>query len=85
MSAPHDRKVASRVLAIALQADYRKMLSAVGNEEITAAAVNLGQTFNDNIEFIIWALKTYGGMHAPPPEPVRKMPRLSNDILGTPN
>lgn len=86
MSAPQARKDASKVLGVALQAHYRKMLSAVGQEEITAAAVDLGQSFNDNIEFIIWVLKTYGGMYAPAPEPVRRaLPVLPTSFTGKPN
>lgn len=86
MSAPQARKDASKVLGVALQAHYRKMLSAVGETEITTAAVDLGQCFNDNIEFIIYVLKTHGGMHCPPPEPVRRaLPKLPAEILGSLN
>jgi hypothetical protein len=34
--------------------------------------VDLGQCFNDNIEFVIWTLKTYGGLIPPPPEQLKK-------------
>lgn len=74
------------MLGVALQAHYRKMVSATGNDEITKAAVDLGQTFNDNIEFIIWVLKTYGGVFSSPPEPVRRaLPILPSSFIGKPN
>lgn len=55
------RKEASRRLGVELQIRYRKMLEAVGQEEISIAAMDLGKLFNDNIEQIIWFLRAYGG------------------------
>lgn len=86
MNDVQNRKEASNVLAITMQTHYRAMLAAVGEEEITHAAVNLGQTFNDNIEFIIYVLKTYGGLYANPPKPrSRVLPKLPADLVGTPH
>lgn len=62
------RKVASRNLGIALQVAYRKMIEAEGNDAIQFAAIELGQVFNTNIEFVIWVLKEYGGVNQMPAE-----------------
>ena len=66
MSKAQDRKEAARRLGIALQADYRRMLEADGQEAISEAAMQLGQTFNNNIEFITWVLKEFGGVQQMP-------------------
>lgn len=72
MIASRDRKEAAKRLGIALGADYRRLLEATGDEEISAAAVKLGQTFNDNVSFICWVLREYGGMQQMPFERARK-------------
>ena len=61
-----DRKEAAKHLGIALGAQYRRMLEASGDEEISAAAMQLGDTFNRNLDFICWCLKEYGGMEQMP-------------------
>lgn len=66
------RKEASRQLGIALQAKYRKLVEASGEDEIQIAAVDLGNLFNINIEQIIWFLRTYGGDKLRPLEKNRK-------------
>lgn len=66
MSASRDRKEAARNLGIALTVDHRRLLEASGDEEISKAAIVLGQNFNDNIEFICWVLKEYGGVDQMP-------------------
>lgn len=77
MTASRDRKEAARKLGIVLGAQYRQMQDASGPDDITAAAVKLGKTFNDNLEFICWCLKEYGGMDQMPfsradtPKPAR--------------
>lgn len=83
-SAARDRKEASKRLGIALQAKYRKMLEAEGNEQITAAAIDLGALFNQNIEYICWVLKEYGGVQQMP-FPRQAAPRpAANDVPATP-
>lgn len=71
MSRVHDRKNASKVLGVTLQAEYRKLLEASGTDEIQNAAIKLGDTFNSNIEFVIWVLKEYGGVQQIPFQPVK--------------
>ena len=73
MSPSRARREASKRLGIELQNRYRRLVLA-GNDpdEVTAAAVELGQLFNDNIEFVIWVLKTYGGLIPPHPERLKK-------------
>lgn len=67
-SAARDRKEASKRLGIALQAKYRALLEATGEHEISLAAMDCGQLFMDNVEFIIYVLKTHGGQWVRPPE-----------------
>lgn len=73
MSVFRARKEASKRLGIELEQRYRRLVLASGDaDEVTIAAVELGQLFNDNIEFVIWALKTYGGLNPPAPEQLKK-------------
>lgn len=56
------RKEASRRLGVALQTRYRGLVEASGEAEVQTAAIQLGDLFNTNIEFVINVLKHYGGM-----------------------
>lgn len=76
MSAARDRKDAAKVLGLAIQARYRKLLEASGENEITVATVDLATALYENVEFIIWILKSEGGMKPLPPE------RLHTEIAG---
>lgn len=58
------RREASRHLGIALQAKYRALVEASGEDEVQTAAIALGGLFDSNIEFVINVLKAYGGMDA---------------------
>ena len=62
MNAVRARKEAAKRLGIALQMQYRLLLEARTDDEIAAAAVELGNTFNKNIEFTINVLKSFGGL-----------------------
>lgn len=66
MSTSRDRKEAAKRLGLALGVDYHRLLEASGEEEISDAAIKLGQTVNDNIEFICWCLKEFGGLQQMP-------------------
>lgn len=70
---PRSRRDAAKVLAVALQSRYRKLLEATGEDEIVVATSDLAQTMYENVEFVIWALKSQGGMNPPPPEELRKI------------
>lgn len=70
------RKEAAKRLGIALTADHRRLLEATSPEEINQAAITLGQNFNDNIEFICWVLKEFGGVQQMPFQPQFKQPEL---------
>lgn len=72
------RKEASKRLGLKLYKDYRALVEASGNDEIQVAAIELGNTFNTNVEFIINVLKAYGGMDV-------KFEPLTNRIPKTPN
>lgn len=70
---PRARRDAAKVLAVALQTRYRKLLEASGENETVIATADLAQCMYENIEFVIWALKTQGGMNPPPPEQLRRI------------
>jgi hypothetical protein len=65
------RKQAAAKLGVALHDRHQKLALAVGEDEISKAAVELGQVFNDNIEFIVWVLKHHGGLNPAPIAPRR--------------
>lgn len=80
------RKEASKRLGLKLMKDYRGLVEATGDAEVSAAAIVLGDTFNQNIEFIINVLKAYGGMEVkfepmaranPTPAPANDLPDIS--------
>lgn len=62
MSVARARKEASRRLGIALEQRFRMLIEANGQDEIQAAALELGECFNTNIEFVINVLKAWGGL-----------------------
>lgn len=70
---PRSRRDAAKVLAVALQTRYRRLLEAAGEDETVVATADLAQCMYENIEFVIWALKSQGGMNPPPPEELRKI------------
>jgi hypothetical protein len=70
------RKKAAANLGTALHARHQALALAVGEDEISKAAVDLGKLFNDNIEFIIWLLKHHGGLNPVPYQP-RRLPVAS--------
>lgn len=70
---PRSRRDAAKVLGVALQTRYRKLLDATGEDEIVIATADLAQCMYENVEFVIWALKHHGGMNPPPPEQLRRI------------
>lgn len=82
MSVARTRKTASKRLGLELEKRYRRLVLA-GNdaEEITEASVELGGCFNDNIEFIIWVLKVFGGLNPPRPELTTRTPKPAISIV----
>jgi hypothetical protein len=80
---PRSRRDAAKVLGVALQTRYRKLLSATGENEVVVATADLAQCMYENVEFVIWALKHLGGMNPPPPEELRRVtapqPQPAND------
>lgn len=82
MSIARKRKVAAARLGIEFQKRYERLAFANGADEVTVAAVDLGQLFNDNAEFVIWALKKLGGLNPPNPEEIKKIrpPTPANDL-----
>lgn len=82
MSVGRNRKEAAKRLGIEFQKRYERLAFANGADEVTVAAVDLGQLFNDNAEFVIWALKKLGGLNPPNPEEIKKIrpPTPANDL-----
>lgn len=80
------RREASRRLGLALQARYRALVEAAGKDAIETAAIDLGNLFNTNIEFVINVLKAYGGLEAKF-EPLTKVsaPLPANDLPRMPD
>jgi hypothetical protein len=77
MSTARKRKAAAKMLGIAIQQRLENLYdaSASGDEtKITIATVDMAQVMYDNAEFIIWALKSMGGLTVPPPETVKPIP-----------
>jgi hypothetical protein len=75
VSAARDRKEAAKRLGNVLTGQKARLDAAAGNDAISLAAMELGQTFNDNIDFICWVLKEYGGADQMPfarPTPAAK-------------
>lgn len=73
------RRDASKVLAVALQTRYRRLLEASGEDQIVVATSDLAQCMYENIEFVIWALKAQAGMNPPAPEELRKITPTNDD------
>lgn len=74
MSPARKRKAAAKMLGIAIAQRYENLVTAKGNDEITIATVDMAQVMYDNAEFIVWVLKTYGGLNPPPPERIKPIP-----------
>jgi len=82
MSVARKRKAAAARLGIEFAARYERLALAVGEDEIQLRAIELGEIFNTNIEFVIWALKSLGGLNPPAPEPVtRALPKTPAALL----
>lgn len=78
------RKEAAKVLGIALQTRYRRLLEASGEAEIVAATSDLAQCMYENVEFVIWVLKVTGGLNPPPPEKLRPITPTNDQRFAAP-
>ena len=83
LNKPRARKEAAKVLAVNLQARYRVFLEASGDNEIVVSSGALAQCMYENVEFVLWALKTVAGMNPAPPEQLNRIspapPMPAND------
>lgn len=70
---PRARRDAAKMLGVAIQTRYRKYLEATGDDEVVVTTSDLAQCMIENMEFIIWALKSVGGMNPSPPETLRRI------------
>lgn len=66
MTLSKDRKEAAKNLGIALEAAYDGLVAAKGDEAIQVAAIQLGNVWNTNIDFLIWLCKEMGGVKQVP-------------------
>lgn len=73
MSVANKRKAAAAYLGIAIYQRYENLVSASGEDELVAATVDLAHVMYENVEFVIWALKTVGGLDPAPPEEIKKV------------
>jgi hypothetical protein len=88
MSIMRARKEASRKIAIELKRRYDRLVTAPpGDEnEIVIATTDLAVCFNENIEFILWALGTFGGMtNIPYPERIKPQRPPAKPLPGMPD
>lgn len=86
MTAARDRKEAAKRLGLEMGKRHENLVLAAGTEEIHQRAVELGGLFNDNVAFICWVLKEYGGLKQLPFQPERKpaprpLPKLPPELL----
>lgn len=79
MSRPQDRKEAAKHLGIAIHQRYENLVNAVGEDAVTMATVDLAQVMYDNVEFVIWALKKFGGLNPAPPEEIKR-PKMTKPV-----
>lgn len=79
---------AARVLAVEMEARQRKLDRAMnsGNDDATIeAATEQAILFKENMPFIVYCLKKYGGLNPPVPMIPRNdpaLPRLSEELFG---
>lgn len=73
MSVVNKRKAAAAYLGIAIHQRYENLVSATGEDELVAATVDLARVMYENVEFVIWALKTVGGLDPAPPKEIKKV------------
>lgn len=82
MSNARNRRAAAGRLGLEFQKRHRALALAVGEDEIAQAAVNLGQLFNDNIEFVVWVMKEFGGIDQPAFQPTKPaLPKTPSTLL----
>lgn len=72
MSINRARKQAAGRLGLEFRKRYAALIDARGEDEIQTRAIELGALFNDNVEYVIWALMEVGGLDPQPPEPIRR-------------
>lgn len=71
MSTARNRKEGAKRLGIALHQRYERLVTASGEDAIVVATTDLAQCMYENVEFIIWLLKDFGGLEPPLPDPLK--------------
>lgn len=85
MSPARARREAAKRLGLALQAKYRALVEATGQDAVQMAAIDLGNLFNTNIEFVINVLRDYGGLDAKFEPMTKTAPQPANDLPRMPD
>lgn len=78
---------AARVLAAEMAANQRAIDEAMkkgDNDLIVEAATKQAIDFKENLPFIIYALKKFGGLNPPMPMPKSELPTLGQELIGEP-
>ena len=76
---------AARVLAAEMAANQRAIDEAMkkgDNDLIVEAATKQAIDFKENLPFIIYALKKFGGLNPPMPVPKSQIPTLADELIG---
>lgn len=76
---------AARVLAAEMAANQRAIDEAMkkgDNDLIAEAATKQAIDFKENLPFIIYALKKFGGLNPPMPVPKSQLPTLADELIG---
>lgn len=76
---------AARVLAAEMAANQRAIDEAMkkgDNDLIVEAATKQAIDFKENLPFIIYALKKFGGLNPPMPVPKSQLPTLADALIG---
>lgn len=82
MSNARNRRAAAARLGLEFQKRHRALALAGDADEVTVAAVDLGQLFNDNIDFVVWVMKEFGGIDQPAFQPTRPaLPKTPSTLL----
>lgn len=77
------RREAAKRLGLEMAKRHEALALAAGTEEVHMRAVELGGLFNDNIAFVCWVLKEYGGIDQMPFQPERRpaLPKLPDNLV----
>lgn len=85
MSKPTPEQNAARVLAAEFAATQREMEAAMrrhDNDATIEYATKQAIDFKENLPFILYVLKKFGGLNPPPPLPKNELPSIAQELIG---